>query len=736
MDGLRVLRLRRPLPLVAVAALAGATLVLVAASAAWAGTTLQVCPSGCAYTTIQAAIDAAANGDTIQIAPGTYPEQLTDTKSLTLVGAGLGATVIAPTSLAADATGMRIILTIGGSPSVSTEVSGLTIKGPVAALDAGIFVRDGATANIHDNVLKDIRESVALSGVQRGTAIRVGRKSLTTIGHATVANNVITGYQKGGIVVDNTGTDAVITGNIVTGEGPTTATAQNGIQVSRGASASVNGNTVSGDDYTPSSDFATGILLYQSGAVTVTGNTVRATEIALWTDTPSTLGSVRSNNLTGNQQALVVDSAAAPGTLEAAGNWWGSLVRADVVSMTAGTVNVAPWCTDAACSTLSNDANLTSLSSVGAAFVPATTSYALHVGNDVTGVPVTASAGPGAGVVVAGGDNLAVGANTLTVTVTSADGTVSKTYTVLVARAAAPVEAVAPPPVATAPTSTPAPAQASAPAPAPAPSVPVVNDPASTPGTPGASGSVTVSVAAPDGTPSAPVAVVLSWTPEAFAQGVTVTLTPILPASIAAVPAPGAPPVQPAPIAVAGGFSLGKTVVELTVTNADGTSAHEFGAPLVIHISAGSSLAVPAYSQDEKVWTAIPALSAPDLPAGQRDGYVRNADGSIDIYTRHATYFGLLSDTQAPTAPKLTGRVSGRTLRLSWSGAGDNIRVTGYVVSRNGVDYKAGVRTVLVLPLEAGRYRVAALDAAGNKSKQSATITVARQTSGRLRVAR
>ena len=33
--------------------------------------TLEVCPIGCPYSTIQQALAAAANGDTISIAPGT-----------------------------------------------------------------------------------------------------------------------------------------------------------------------------------------------------------------------------------------------------------------------------------------------------------------------------------------------------------------------------------------------------------------------------------------------------------------------------------------------------------------------------------------------------------------------------------------------------------------------------------------------------------------------------------------
>ena len=79
----------------------------------------------------------------------------------------------------------------------------------------GIFVRDDAHANIHDNHVLDIRDQAIgpLSGAQRGIGVLVGSGSLAvTSATADLTNNVIARYQKGGVVADGAATqmDAVL----------------------------------------------------------------------------------------------------------------------------------------------------------------------------------------------------------------------------------------------------------------------------------------------------------------------------------------------------------------------------------------------------------------------------------------------------------------------------------------------------------------------------------------------
>jgi len=109
---------------VVVAAL-NAVALTAAAPSAFAANTCVGPGSGC-FSTLQAAIDAAHDGDTIHIAAGTFAGGVTITKSVRLEGAGAGSTIIR---------GGDSVLTIGayGAASEPTlSIDGVTITGGIA----------------------------------------------------------------------------------------------------------------------------------------------------------------------------------------------------------------------------------------------------------------------------------------------------------------------------------------------------------------------------------------------------------------------------------------------------------------------------------------------------------------------------------------------------------------------------------------------------------------------------
>ena len=101
-------------------------------------TTILTVGTGGTYSTIQAAVDAAGNGDTIEIAAGTYREQVTvNGKDITLHGAGTGQTIIESpdaASLVANASDTNptrptkfAVITVNDDADVTIE--GLTVDG-------------------------------------------------------------------------------------------------------------------------------------------------------------------------------------------------------------------------------------------------------------------------------------------------------------------------------------------------------------------------------------------------------------------------------------------------------------------------------------------------------------------------------------------------------------------------------------------------------------------------------
>ncbi len=282
--------------------------------------------------TIQGEVDHGIAGDTVLVKSGTYPEQVVINKNLTVTGAGQATTNIVPPATLADnapsPAGFHVISLLTVENSATGNVSGFTIKGPFAGTHAcaddatGVYVHASATINLTASSIKDVYllPFPALFGCQAGIGIRIGQyingdSAITsTPGKATIDGVTVSGYQKGGIVVAEAGSDATIKNSTVTGVGNTAAIAQNGIQVSYGAKADIRNNIVKdnrcdnstcGPDIVNQSQSA-GILLYlQAAGTVVDNNTVSNNDMGIY-HYSSTSVTINANLFTANRYAGVV----------------------------------------------------------------------------------------------------------------------------------------------------------------------------------------------------------------------------------------------------------------------------------------------------------------------------------------------------------------------------------------------------------------------------------------------
>ncbi|MDX6475866.1 MAG: hypothetical protein QOH95_1377, partial [Gaiellaceae bacterium] len=270
------------------------------------------------FPTIQSAVTAATAGSTINVCPGTYAEQVnvaTPAKSgITLRSVvPFGATILAPPTM--EAVFGDLVTIDAGARDVTLR--GFVVSGPLpdqefcaAQLRAGVRVKGGSSANILGNRITKIRSAnPALRGCQNGFAIAVGRTFDVPVpgqvGQATIVGNVIDTYQKGGIYADNVGTQVTITANAILGDGPQSVVAQNGIQVSRGAKALIQSNTIQGNSFFTTTlpcvvdatcVTAAGIIVFETdNNVAIDRNDLRRNQTGIDIETAN------GNSVTGNQ---------------------------------------------------------------------------------------------------------------------------------------------------------------------------------------------------------------------------------------------------------------------------------------------------------------------------------------------------------------------------------------------------------------------------------------------------
>jgi hypothetical protein len=126
-----------------------------------------------------------------------------------------------------------------------------------------------------------------VNGCQSGNGIEVETASGSS-SSVTVHENSIWDYQKNGITGNEAGTELTADGNTVTGIGPTTGAAQNGIQIGFGAGGALTNNTITDNVWssctspTACAFNATGILIFESNGVIVRNNSLATNQVGIY----------------------------------------------------------------------------------------------------------------------------------------------------------------------------------------------------------------------------------------------------------------------------------------------------------------------------------------------------------------------------------------------------------------------------------------------------------------------
>jgi hypothetical protein len=281
------------------------------------------------YSTIQAAVNAAAVGALVYVCPGIYPEQVTINKNLSLQGVPSGT---------ADAS--VIVPPAGGLVQNATDPSPASANPPIAAQ---IFVQGATAVNLtnlvidgHNNQLVGCTAPTLVgvyyqnaSGTLKSLNVRNEMLGPTdaacnsglgmyfeanTATSITATISTITNFQKNGITANGYGNGSpgpvvYFWGDQVVGQGPMAGGAQNGVQIGFGASGKFTTNIVTDEVFQSASGSAagTGVLVYASNGVNVNSNQVGSTQVGVAVVSDPIYGNADNNSVTANTVTSTID---------------------------------------------------------------------------------------------------------------------------------------------------------------------------------------------------------------------------------------------------------------------------------------------------------------------------------------------------------------------------------------------------------------------------------------------
>lgn len=371
---------------------------------------------GSCYSTIQAAIDAANPGDTINVAAGTYTEvgQIVIDKNLSIVGADKATTIIKPASAMPGGSSSGGWIRVGNG--VTFSLSKVTLDGDGKPMT--ICIVYAGTTSIDDVIIKNI------IGTSRYYAWGIfGNYNQEQPMSLSVTNSTFLNIDRVAIQVErDLGTSiATISNNTFTGQGLGDHL-NYAIAVADGSTATITGNTITNFAGTASDGSNSAAILvytYQNSdttatTATITGNTITGNYhgigVGIDDSTDYSVVHAHNNSIFGNSSTT--ESYSSTIKLDASNNWWGNASGPSGAGTGTGdsvSTNVAfsRWYTNSAMTTLSPASAPTlgtaaSFAALGTAVTLTGSTVTGSVGS--TGVSVTQTGGTVTGTVYPGAD--------------------------------------------------------------------------------------------------------------------------------------------------------------------------------------------------------------------------------------------------------------------------------------------------------------------------------------------